>query len=68
MVAGAFHSFTGSYNRFGCFHNFVSGTSARVALQVARGEMALGQKRIYQAAGTGSIFKAGAIKTAEYHG
>lgn len=45
-----------------------SGTSARVALQVAKGEMALGQKRIYQAAGTGSIFKAGAIKTAEYHG
>jgi len=45
-----------------------SGTSARVALQVAKGEMALGQKRVYEAAGTGSQFTAGAIKTAEFHG
>lgn len=45
-----------------------SGTSARVALHVAKGEMALGQKRVFEAAGTGSKFTAGAIKTAEYHG
>jgi len=45
-----------------------SGTSARVALHVAKGEMALGQKRVFEAAGTGSKFTAGAIKDAEYHG
>jgi len=45
-----------------------SGTSARVALLVAKGEMAIGQRRVFQAAGTGSQFTAGAIKTAEFHG
>lgn len=45
-----------------------SGTTARVALMVARGDVALHQKRVFEAAGTGSKFTAQAIESRSYHG
>lgn len=45
-----------------------SGVSGRVALQHARGVLAVGQKRTFRSGATGAEFKAGPVRTVELKG
>lgn len=45
-----------------------SGVTARVALQVAKGQVLLGKERVFEAAGTWSRFTGMAIEELDYHG
>ena len=45
-----------------------SGVTARIALQVAKGQVEMGKKRTFEAAGTWSTFTGVAIEAKDYHG